>query len=99
MKDVQQSRALETRGRILQASARLFALKGYHETTIDDVLTAAEITKGAFFHHFRGREDLGFAVLDWHMEERRRSLDAIERELPPANEAEPLVREIGRAHV
>jgi TetR/AcrR family transcriptional regulator, transcriptional repressor for nem operon len=70
MKDVRQPRALETRGRILESAAHLFALQGYHQTTIDEVLAAARVTKGAFFHHFLGREDLGFAFLDWHMQRR-----------------------------
>ena len=71
MKDVKQPRALETREKILQAAARLFALKGYHDTKLEVVLDTAQVTKGAFFHHFRDREDLGFAVLDWHMDRRR----------------------------
>ena len=82
MKTVTQPRALETREKILQAAARLFALKGYHDTKLEEVLAAAQVTKGAFFHHFRDREDLGFAVLDWHMGQRRQLLDAIEQELP-----------------
>ena len=53
---------LETRQRILQAAAGLFALKGYHDTKLEEVLDTAHVTKGAFFHHFRDREDLGFAV-------------------------------------
>jgi AcrR family transcriptional regulator len=68
MKVVKQQRAHETREKILRAAAHLFALKGYHDTKLQDVLDAAAVTKGAFFHHFRDREDLGFAVLDWHME-------------------------------
>jgi TetR/AcrR family transcriptional repressor of nem operon len=92
MKAVTQPRALETREKILQAAARLFALKGYHDTKLEEVLEAAQVTKGAFFHHFRDREDLGFAVLDWHMDRRRQSLDAIEQELPLAEEADPLQR-------
>ncbi len=92
MKDVKQSRALETREKILQAAARLFALKGYHDTKLEEVLDTAQVTKGAFFHHFRDREDLGFAVLDWHMDQRRQMLDAIEQELPLAKEAHPLQR-------
>lgn len=90
MKDVKQPRALETREKILQAAARLFALKGYHDAKLEDVLDAAQVTKGAFFHHFRDREDLGFAVLDWHMDQRRQLLDAIEQELPLAKPAGPL---------
>ena len=84
MKDVKQPRALETREKILQAAASLFALKGYHDTKLEEVLDTAQVTKGAFFHHFRDREDLGFAVLDWHMDRRRQLLDAIEQELPLA---------------
>jgi TetR/AcrR family transcriptional repressor of nem operon len=92
MKAVTQPRALKTREKILQAAGRLFALKGYHDTKLEEVLDAAKVTKGAFFHHFRDREDLGFAVLDWHMDRRRQSLDAIEQELPLADAAHPLQR-------
>src|SRR5271165_6202983 len=92
MKDVKQLRALETREKILQAAARLVALKGYHDAKLEEVLDAAQVTKGAFFHHFRDREDLGFAVLDWHMERRQQLLDMIEQELPLAEPAGPLQR-------
>ncbi len=92
MKAVTQPRALETREKILQAAACLFALKGYHDTKLEEVLDTAQVTKGAFFHHFRDREDLGFAVLDWHMDRRRQRLDAIEQALPLAKEADPLQR-------
>ena len=90
MKDVKQPRALETREKILQAAARLFALKGYHDAKLEEVLDTAQVTKGAFFHHFRDREDLGFAVLDWHMAQRRQLLDEIAQELPLAEQADPL---------
>ncbi len=92
MKAVTQPRAMETREKILQAAACLFALKGYHGTKLEEVLDTAQVTKGAFFHHFRDREDLGFAVLDWHMDRRRQMLDAIEQELPLAEGVNPLQR-------
>ena len=90
MKAVTQPRAFETREKILQAAARLFALKGYHDTKLEEVLGTAQVSKGAFFHQFRDREDLGFAVLDWHMKTRRQLLDAIEQEWPLAKQADPL---------
>jgi TetR/AcrR family transcriptional regulator, transcriptional repressor for nem operon len=92
MKAVTQPRAFETREKILQAAARLFALKGYHDAKLEEVLDTAQVSKGAFFHQFRDREDLGFAVLDWHMDRRRRLLDAIEQEMPLAKQADPLKR-------
>jgi TetR/AcrR family transcriptional repressor of nem operon len=90
MKAVTQPRAFETREKILQAASRLFALKGYHDTKLEEVLGTAQVSKGAFFHQFRDREDLGFAVLDWHMDRRRQLLDAIEQELSPDKQTDPL---------
>ena len=92
MKAITQPRAFETREKILKAAAHLFALKGYHDAKLEEVLGTAQVSKGAFFHQFRDREDLGFAVLDWHMEKRRQLLDAIEQELPLANQGDPLQR-------
>jgi TetR/AcrR family transcriptional regulator, transcriptional repressor for nem operon len=90
MRAVQQPRALQTREKILGAAARLFALKGYHDTKLEEVLRAARVTTGAFFHHFIGKEDLGFAVIDRHVERRRRQLEQIEQELPPPDGKDPL---------
>ena len=67
MRDVKQPRALATRARIIREAARLFALKGYHDTKLQEVLRGAEVTTGAFFHHFHSKEDLSFAVIDRHM--------------------------------
>src|SRR6516162_1925767 len=75
MRVLQQLRAEATRERIVAAAARLFALKGYHDTKLEEVLKAARATTGAFFHHFLGKEDLGFAVIDRHMARRCRELE------------------------
>src|SRR5262249_13997792 len=90
MRAVQQPRALATRERIIRAAARLFALKGYHDTKLDEILEAAHITTGAFFHHFGSKEELGFAVLDHHMANRRQQLEEIESRLPRSEEEDPL---------
>lgn len=92
MKDVQQPRALATREKILKAAARLLALKGYHDTKLDEVRHAAAVTTGAFFHHFGSKEDLGFAVLDRHMKRRRQELEQIELEMLPPRDDAPLER-------
>src|SRR6516162_3801772 len=92
MRTVKQPRALETRNRILAEAARLFALKGYHDTKLEEVQKEAQVTSGAFFHHFSGKEDLGFAVLNRHMEQRRQKLDQIELELPSPRPNAPLRR-------
>jgi AcrR family transcriptional regulator len=48
----------ETATRILNQAMRLFLEKGYHGTSIDDITHAAALTKGAFYWHFKSKEDL-----------------------------------------
>jgi TetR/AcrR family transcriptional repressor of nem operon len=98
MHTVKQPRALRTRELILRAATRLFTAKGFHDTTLDDVRRTAKVTTGAFFHHFRGKDDLGFAVLDAYLEQRGRELDEIEGELYPDPSDDPLEQVVRRLH-
>jgi TetR/AcrR family transcriptional regulator, transcriptional repressor for nem operon len=51
-----------SRRRFLDAAVRLIRTKGYEASTIDDLCRAAGLTKGSFFHHFKGKEDLALAA-------------------------------------
>jgi TetR/AcrR family transcriptional repressor of nem operon len=53
-----------TREAVMEAATRLIHLKGYQNTSLDDVLTASGVGKGNFYHYFRSKEDLGYAILD-----------------------------------
>lgn len=57
-------RADQTRRRFLDAAVHLIRAKGYEAATVDDLCREAGLTKGAFFHHFRGKEDLALAAAD-----------------------------------
>jgi AcrR family transcriptional regulator len=57
-----QARAIRTRERILEGAARVFADVGFAEATIADVLEAAGVTKGAFYHHFDNDGAVGTKV-------------------------------------
>jgi TetR/AcrR family transcriptional repressor of nem operon len=46
------------REHILDGALRVIREKGYSATTVDDLCAAAEVTKGAFFHHFASKEQL-----------------------------------------
>jgi TetR/AcrR family transcriptional repressor of nem operon len=48
----------ESKTRILDAALHVFRAKGYTATRIEDVCEEAGLTKGSFFHHFKGKEDL-----------------------------------------
>lgn len=50
------------RGALLDAAHKLVRLKGWHATTVDDLCAEAGVTKGAFFHHFATKEELGLAA-------------------------------------
>jgi TetR/AcrR family transcriptional repressor of nem operon len=48
--------------RLLDAALQVIRTKGYAATTVDDVCAAAGLTKGSFFHHFAGKEELALAA-------------------------------------
>lgn len=49
--------------KIIHESLRLFSMKGFIGTSIDDILRAAESSKGGFYNHFRSKESLFHDVL------------------------------------
>src|SRR5713101_2564670 len=53
-----------TRDQILDAAARLIHLRGYHCTSLDDVLRESGVGKGNFYYHFKSKEELGYAIID-----------------------------------
>lgn len=46
----------ETERKILEVSRRLFQTKGYEHTTIQDIVDALGMSKGAVYHHFKSKE-------------------------------------------
>lgn len=58
------SRGQATREHIVGAATDLFATAGYDGTSIDAVMRAAGVSKGALYHHFPGKDALFEAVLD-----------------------------------
>ena len=58
--------AERTRERILDEAKKLVMAQGFAGTSIDDILKAAELTKGAFFYHFKGKADLARALIERH---------------------------------
>lgn len=52
------------RNKLLDAAMGLVREKGYAATTVDELCARAEVTKGAFFHHFASKEALGVAVAE-----------------------------------
>ncbi|MCW8130325.1 MAG: TetR/AcrR family transcriptional regulator [Planctomycetota bacterium] len=54
----------QTREQIVQAARKLFTQRGYHNTSIYDLFELSGISKGAFYHHWKTKEDLAFTILE-----------------------------------
>jgi TetR/AcrR family transcriptional regulator, transcriptional repressor for nem operon len=52
-----------TRRQILDAAFNEFYKNGFQGSSINRIVDEAGTTKGALFHHFRGKNDLGYAVV------------------------------------
>ncbi|HJY83129.1 MAG TPA: TetR/AcrR family transcriptional regulator [Candidatus Binatia bacterium] len=74
-------KAEERRTEILDAAQGLFLSRGYDTTTVNDLLNAVRLSKGAFYHHFSAKEDV-LQALAWRMAEQGLAalLPVIERE-------------------
>jgi TetR/AcrR family transcriptional regulator, transcriptional repressor for nem operon len=53
-----------TRERLLQAGFREVYRSGFQSASIDTILAATNVTKGALYYHFKSKEALGHAIID-----------------------------------
>ena len=58
------TKGTETRRNIIEKSLQLFCVKGYYNTSINDILEATGLTKGGLYGHFSSKEDIWYAVYD-----------------------------------
>jgi len=53
-----------TRDKILVGALEVFARKGYHRASVDDIVRASATSKGAVYHHFPNKEAVFLALVD-----------------------------------
>ena len=58
----------QTRERILATAEPMVLSQGFAGTSLDDLVKATGLTKGAFFHHFKGKADLAQALVERYAE-------------------------------
>jgi len=54
--------------KILETGAEIIHLKGFNHTGIQEILNAAGVPKGSFYHYFKNKEDFGLQVIDYFNE-------------------------------
>ena len=59
----------KTRNQILQAALSCFADKGYYQTTMDDIVAASGLSKGSLYWHFKSKQELFIALVEWFFNE------------------------------
>lgn len=64
-----------TRQRILDAAHDLVLDKGYAATSIDEILAASGVTKGAFFHHFASKDGMADALYQQYVSGEERTFE------------------------
>ena len=63
-------RVLDTRGKILQAAYQEIHYQGFQSASLANILARVNVTKGALYHHFANKTELGYAVVDEVIAER-----------------------------
>ena len=55
---MRQTRTKNTKGKIIAAAWKLFYEQGYENTTVEEIIRAAQTSKGSFYHYFSGKDAL-----------------------------------------
>jgi AcrR family transcriptional regulator len=91
----QDGRRAEARGtareRLLDAAAQVFAERGYRAASVEDIASAAGVTKGAVYWSFESKEDLFFALMEERVDRRARELMGVTEHAPREIETAPLI--------
>lgn len=66
-----------TREHILDAASRLVHVRGFNNTSVDEILRESGVGKGNFYYYFKSKDELGFAILDRNLE--RLGTDLLEK--------------------
>ncbi len=71
-----QARARATRLELVDAAREIFARDGFEQARLEDIAAAAGKTRGAFYAHFEGKEDVFFAIFEDDLERDKEQIRA-----------------------
>jgi AcrR family transcriptional regulator len=80
----------ERRALIVEAAGRLFGERGYENTRVDDIASAAGVTKPIVYRHFDDKRALYLSLLERH----RADLESFAAEIPASGDLEGRLRAV-----
>lgn len=86
----QQQRRAQTSERLIAAAAELFAERGYHAVSLDQIAAAAGYSRGAVHYNFADKHDLFLGLLDDQLATRSNQLESAE---PPSGDPSAVAAE------
>ncbi len=83
-----------TRQLLLDSALALFGDQGFHGTSVQEIVERAQVTKGAFYHHFESKEDVLSLIHDQFLEVQQEAIDRILGEVEsPVEQLREVIRE------
>src|SRR5215831_14430776 len=89
-------KAAKTRQRLIDIAAQLFIERGYNAVSMRDVASAAKLTKGAVYGHFRSKGQLLVEVIRWKLAARDHAPGFSEATADPARAVVLMYDDSGR---
>lgn len=78
--------ATDSRRDILRTAARLFQQRGYEATSMQDVASALNLSKGALYHHFQSKDEILFEIMNHGLDVFEEEVLAVVRQIPDPEE-------------
>jgi AcrR family transcriptional regulator len=78
----------QTREQLLDAAAQVFARRGYHEASVEEIASEAGFSTGAVYSNFSGKEELFLALADREVEKQVAEIRTVAESVEAGGEAE-----------
>ena len=85
---------INTKQKVIAAAKNLFSTHGYNGTTIDDIITSAGVTKGAFYHYFKSKQAICTEIIDSIQSEYQNIFQSLPNDLNPLEKLKAVIREL-----
>ncbi|NTW05657.1 MAG: TetR/AcrR family transcriptional regulator [Peptococcaceae bacterium] len=81
---------LDTKKRLFDSAAKVFAKKGFDKATVDEIADYAGVAKGTIYYYFRGKEELFLFLMEEGMERLRLRIES------KINDADEIAYSLGK---